>query len=67
MLLMIVKGIRGGLTMVTKCHDVANNTQVPEFGPSKEKNHSLYLDVNNLYGYAMSQKLPYNGFFRRFG
>ena len=27
-----------------------------------ESSHIEYLDANNLYGWAMSQKLPTNGF-----
>ena len=29
---------------------------------SKESKYITYLDANNLYGYAMSQYLPYYGF-----
>ena len=28
----------------------------------KESNFIIYLDANNLYGWAMSQYLPYSGF-----
>ena len=62
MLLMIEKGIRGGLTMVTNRHIIANNPNVPSHDITKETTHLLYLDVNNLYGYAMSQKLPIDGY-----
>ena len=29
---------------------------------ASEDEKIIYLDANNLYGWAMSQKLPYNGF-----
>ena len=45
------KGIRGGITTATKRH--AEET---------ENSSIIYLDVNNLYGWAMSQPLPYGGF-----
>ena len=32
------------------------------YGSSKESKYITYLDVNNLYGWAMSQYLPYSGF-----
>ena len=32
------------------------------YDPSEEHNHIMYYDANNLYGWAMSQPLPYSGF-----
>ena len=29
---------------------------------SKESKYITYLDINNLYGWEMSQYLPYSGF-----
>ena len=60
--LFIEKGLRGGITMVSKRYARANNPQVPGFDQSKPKSHILYLDANNLYGWAMSQPLPTGGF-----
>ena len=62
MLLMIEEGIRGGI-----CHDVhryakASNKYMKNYDESKESSYIQYLDVNNLYGAAMSEKLPINGF-----
>ena len=56
------KGIRGGI-----CHSVyqyakANNKYMKDFGKNKELSYIQYWDVNNLYGWAMSQKLPVNKF-----
>ena len=62
MLIMIEKGIRGGLTMVSKRHVVANNPQVPNYDVTKPQTHILYLDVNNLYGFSMVQRLPVGRF-----
>ena len=44
--------------MITKKHAVANNPLVEDFDASKPTNYLMYLDANNLYGWAMSQKLP---------
>lgn len=55
--------IRGGISSVlAKKHLVANNEYIPNFDPSKPKNYIMYLDITNLYGYAMVQKLPYSKF-----
>ena len=44
--------------MITKKHAVADNPLVEDFDESKPTNYLMYLDTNNLYGWAMSQKLP---------
>ena len=60
--LFIEKGIRGGISMVSKCHARANNPRVEGYYPAKSKSHIMYLDANNLYGWAMSQALPTGAF-----
>ena len=60
--LLIEKGMRGGISMASKSHAKANNPGVPGYDPSEEHNHIMYYDANNLYGWAMSQPLPYSGF-----
>ena len=62
MVLMVEKGIRGGLTQVVKRHAVANHKYLPGYDASKKSVFLQYLDANNLYGYALSQKLPSDGF-----
>ena len=32
------------------------------YNPNEEKSYIMYLDANNLYGWAMSQPLPYRSF-----
>lgn len=58
----IMKGIRGGLVQCVKRHSVANNKYLHDYDPNKKSNYIIYLDVNNLYGYAMSQYIPYKNF-----
>ena len=48
--------------MVSKRHAKANNPPVEGYNPEKPSSHILYLDANNLYGWAMSQYLPTGGF-----
>ena len=60
--LFIEKGLRGGIAMVSKRHAKANNPLVEGYDPKKPSSHILYLDANNLYGWAMSQYLPTGGF-----
>ena len=63
MLLMIQKGIRGGISMISNRYGVANNKNMGEsYDPSKESAYIQYLDANNLYGWAMSKPLPTHGF-----
>ena len=62
MILITEKGICGGLTQVVKKHAVANNKYLPEYDSTKKSVFLQYLDVNNLYEYAMCKKLPLNGY-----
>ena len=60
--LMVEKGIRGG-----KCHAMhryakANNKYMKDYNKYEEESILEYLDANNLYGWAMSEPLPVDGF-----
>ncbi|XP_072375164.1 uncharacterized protein [Diabrotica undecimpunctata] len=61
--LFVERGIRGGLSQVCSKRRVkANNPYINNYDPSKPKTFLMYFDVNNQYGWAMSQYLPYGGF-----
>lgn len=60
--LFIERGIRGGIATISKRWACANNKYVEQFDPTKPEKHVIYLDANNLYGWAMSQLLPYGEF-----
>ena len=62
MLLMIEKGIRGGVSMILKRYAKPNNKYVKDFKQEEESKFIAYLDANNLHGYGMSQKLPTSDF-----
>ena len=62
MLLMIEEGIRGGMCQAVYSYAKANNKYIKNYDKSIESSYLIYLDANNLYGQAMSQKLPVNGF-----
>ena len=62
MLLMVEEGIRGGI-----CHSIhryakASNKYMTNYNNNEESSYIQYLNANNLYGWAMSKKLPVNGF-----
>ena len=59
---MIEKGIRGGTCQATHSYAKANNRCMKNSDKNNESSYIEYLDVNNLYGSAMSQKLPVNSF-----
>ena len=62
MLLMVEKGIRGGICHAIYRYAKANNKYMKNYNKYKEELFLQYLDTNNLYGWVMSQKLPVSGF-----
>ena len=59
--LFMEKGIRGGVPVISHRHARANNPLVEGYDAAQPTNHLIYWDANNLYGWAMSQPLPYAG------
>ena len=62
MQLFIEKGLRGGISYIAHRHAEANNKYMKNFDLDKLISYIMYLDANNLYGWAMSQPLPYRNF-----
>ena len=63
MLLMFERCIRGGISMISNRYGKANNKYMKGgFDKNKPLKFIIYLDANNLYGKAMSKKLPTHGF-----
>ena len=63
MYLFFEKGIRGGVSTITKRYGRANNKYMgDQYDLSKPSKYITYLDANNLYGWAMSQPLPVGNF-----
>ena len=60
--LMIEKEIRGGNANVFKRFAKANNQYMKNFDVKQDSRFLVYLDANNLYGWAMSQPLPVEEF-----
>ena len=60
--LLVERGLRGGISMVSNRYAKANNPLLKEYDSNKKSSYIMYLDANNLYGWAMVQHLPTSGF-----
>ena len=60
--LFIEKGLRGGTSYISNRYAKSNNKYMNNYNPKKPSAFISYFDMNNLYGWAMSQYLPYEGF-----
>ena len=60
--LFIERGMCGGISYIAHRHAVANNKYIKNYNPEVESSYIMYLDANNLYGWAMSQSLPVGDF-----
>ena len=58
----IEKGLRGGISYIANRYGKANNKYMKEYNDKAPSKYIMYLDANNLYGWAMSQYLPTGGF-----
>ena len=59
----VESSIRGGLSQISKRYAKANNKYMSSgYNEKIDDSYILYLDANNLYGYAMCEYLPKSGF-----
>ena len=58
----IEKGMRGGISYIANRYGKANNKYMKTYDEKAPSKYIMYLDANNLYGWAMSQYLPTGGF-----
>ena len=58
----IEKGMRGGVSYIANRYGNANNKYMKEYDKYAPSKYIMYLDANNLYGWAMSQYLPTGNF-----
>ena len=62
MLMMFEEGIRGGMCQAVYRYGEANNKYMNNYDENMESSFLEYVDANNLYGWAMPQKLPVDNF-----
>ena len=62
MLLLVEKGERGGVSQISHRLATANNALAPNYNDKMPNSYIMYWDANNLYGWSMSQYLPYGCF-----
>lgn len=62
MIYMLESSIQGGICQVVKRLSRNNKYFKKTYDSKKKSKYLLYLDVNNLYGHAQRQSLPYENF-----
>ena len=62
MYIFIVISTRGGISQISNRYSKVNNKYLKSYDPKQESRHIIYLDANNLYGYAMYNFLLTSGF-----
>ena len=60
--LFMEKGLRGRISYIAKRYAKTNNKYMNDYDPKKPSTFISYFDMNNFYGWAMSEYLPYEGF-----
>ena len=58
----IEKGMRGGISYIANRYGESNNKYMKTYNEKAPSKYIMYLDANNLYGWAMSQYLPTGSF-----
>ena len=56
------RGLRGGVSMISQRFSAANNPYMDSYDPLRPRKYIVYFDANNLYGWSMSQHLPWGNF-----
>ena len=62
MLIMIERGLTGGISHFIYRYAKPNKKYMKNYDKNKESSDLQYRDVNNLYGWTISQKFPVNNF-----
>ena len=58
----IEKSMHGGVSYIANRYGKANNKYMKEYDEKAPSKYIMYLDANNLYGWAISQYLPTGNF-----
>ena len=58
MYIIFEKDTRDGISYISNRYSKTNNKNLKSSDPKQESKHIIYLDANNLYGYAIYKFLP---------
>ena len=59
---MVGKNIRGGICHVIHQYAKANEKYMKDYDKNEKPSYLKYWNINNLYGWVISQKFPVNDF-----